>query len=377
MLGSQISHPIETAKQVGKATLQTALSPNDTDALSKARESWNAGNYVESGRHFLNYLVPFVGRSSDLSGDAVDNKEWGKAVGHVIPAVLPLLFGDATAEHPITSEAEAAKATARQYKPQAAVQVSPEAVRAQITKDAIRHTLGSKADSVVVNEAARRIGPTKLFSTVENELKLVKPQVDADLASANTELDHVLSDSPARIQNAGTELHKTFDDMIQDARAGVGDSSEAQKAINSVRDRILPKIGDGDLSVQEVNDLKRKVGDEIKKFQSPDMLNTAGKNEQEAYRQAYFKLRDLVSDAEPATKELNSRISRAITLQELLAKKFPQLETPEAAQASYQGVRSKAIKNTVKKVATLGIAGATAGGLAGHAIHTLGAMHQE
>jgi hypothetical protein len=236
----------------------------------------------------------------------------------------------------------------------------PEEVEAQVTKDAIKHVLGSKADADVIDEAADRIGKTKLFSTVENELKLVKPQVDAELTAANAELDKVLANSSARVQSAGTQLHKVFDDLIQNARAGVGDSSEAEKAINTVRDRVLPKIGDGDLSVQETNNLKRLVGDEIKKFQPPDMLNTAGKNEQEAYRQAYFKLRDLVSEAEPATKDLNNKISNGIRLQDLLERKFPQLETPEAARASYQGVRSEAAKTFVKK-ATIGtgVAGLT------------------
>jgi hypothetical protein len=230
--------------------------------------------------------------------------------------------------------------------------IKPDAeVKAQMVKDAIKQVLGSKADADTVNEAVNRIGKTKMFSTVENELKLVKPQVDADIASANSELDNVLSNSSARIQTAGAQLHRVFDDMIQKARAGVGDSADAEKAINAVRDRILPKIGDGDLSVQDANQLKRLVGDEIKKFQPPEMLNTAGKNEQEAYRQGYFKLRDLVSEAEPQTKELNQRISKAIDLQDLLEKKFPHLETPEAAQASYAGARSQAAKTAVKKAA--------------------------
>lgn len=236
--------------------------------------------------------------------------------------------------------------------------IRPDAeVKAQMVRDAVKRVLGNKADADTVNEAVDRIGDTKMFSTVENELKLVKPQVDADIASANSDLDKVLANSSARIQNAGTQVHKVFDDLIQNARKGVGDSAEAEKAINAVRDRILPKIGDGDLSVQEANNLKRLVGDEIKKFQPPDMLNSAAKNEQEAYRQAYFKLRDLVSEAEPQTKELNSKISKAIDLQDLLEKKFPHLETPEAAQASYDASRSQAAKAGLKKAAGRAVLG--------------------
>jgi len=57
---------------------------------------------------------------------------------------------------------------------------------------------------------------------------------------------------------------------------------------------------------------------------------------------------------------LNNKISNGIRLQDLLERKFPQLETPEAARASYQGVRSEAAKTFVKK-ATIGtgVAGLT------------------
>ena len=107
MLGEQMRHPFRTAKQVATATGRALLSTNDTDALQKSKEEYNKGNYVESARHFINYLVPLVGGSADKSGDAVDNKEWGKAIGHVVPAILPALFGGGE-EHPITNANEAA-----------------------------------------------------------------------------------------------------------------------------------------------------------------------------------------------------------------------------------------------------------------------------
>jgi hypothetical protein len=115
MLKGQITHPLETAKQVGEATVGSLISPNDTEALQKARESWAKGDHVAAARHFMNYVVPFVGGSADKAGDAVENKEWGKAVGHTVTALLPFIFGGGE-EAPITSVKEAAKATASRYK---------------------------------------------------------------------------------------------------------------------------------------------------------------------------------------------------------------------------------------------------------------------
>jgi hypothetical protein len=115
LLGEQMRHPFRTAEEVGGATITGALSPNDTEALQKAKDEYKNGNYVESARHFINYLVPFVGGSADKAGDAVDSKEWGKAMGHIVPAVLPFIFGGGEAA-PITSPEEAAANAARQFK---------------------------------------------------------------------------------------------------------------------------------------------------------------------------------------------------------------------------------------------------------------------
>ena len=150
---------------------------------------------------------------------------------------------------------------------------------------------------------------------------------------------------------------------IASAKAGVGDSEEAQKAINVVRQRVISKLDDQfpqdfsqPIGAKELNDLKRSVGDEIRKFAPPENLTSAQKWEQEAYRQAYFRLRDMVSDAVPESKELNQRISKGIQLQDLLEKKFPHLETPQAAQASYSGTRStNAVKAAIKVGKAIGV----------------------
>ena len=74
------------------------------------------------------------------------------------------------------------------------------------------------------------------------------------------------------------------------------------------------------------------------------------------YRQVYFRLRDMVSEPVPATKELNDRIIKGIQLQDLLEKKFPHLETPQAAQASYSGTRAtNAGKVAVKAAKVVGV----------------------
>jgi type I restriction enzyme, R subunit len=123
----------------------------------------------------------------------------------------------------------------------------------------------------------------------------------------------------------------------------------------------------GEISVKGLNDLKRLVGDEIKKFAPPDMLNSTQKAVQEAYRQSYFKLRDLVSEAEPASKELNAKISQGINLQSLLEKKFPHLESAEEAAKSYAGSRAQAAKQFATRAVVGGI-GVTA---LAHGLHWL------
>ena len=112
-LPQQLSHPIDTMKQVAKSIM--ASTPSDPALLDKARQSWNAGNHVDAARHFMNFMTPFVGAGADRAGDELQQGEYGRALGHVSAAILPLLMGGE--EAPVTSEAEAAKAAAAQYKP--------------------------------------------------------------------------------------------------------------------------------------------------------------------------------------------------------------------------------------------------------------------
>jgi hypothetical protein len=235
-------------------------------------------------------------------------------------------------------------------------------VESQITKDTLKHVLGGKADADMVNNAAARIGKTQMFSTVENELKLVKPQLDAELTTQNAQLDTLLKNSKVTVPDSAHQVSQVFDDMIAQAKNGVGTNKDAMvKSINEVRQEVIGKLSNDPTGVKDLNDVKRLIGDEVKKFAPPEMLNSSQKAEQEAYRQSYFKLRDMVSQAEPDTAKLNQQISRNIDLQGQLERRFPHLENEASAKTSYQGVRKanalKAAKETAKTVTGAAITG--------------------
>ena len=103
-------------KQVGLQTGQALLQPSDPALLDSAKAAWQAGDKTAAATHFMNYMLPFVGSGSDRSGEDLKHGDYGKAIGHVSAAILPFLFGSPE-EGAITSEAEAAKNTARQFTP--------------------------------------------------------------------------------------------------------------------------------------------------------------------------------------------------------------------------------------------------------------------
>ena len=270
--------------------------------------------------------APNGGGSGAISG-AIDGAVGGaafEAAGEALPALKNLLFPS-------------------------------EDIQSQVTKDLIKKSLGNKVDSDVAEELSARINKPRMFSSVENELKLVKPQLDADLTSANTQLDSVLQGSTAKVGSSARVVNKVFSDLIDQETAGVGTGKkEIASSINDVRDEVLSKLSNDPMSAKDLNNVKRLIGDQVKKFAPPDMLYSTQKAEQEAYRQAYFKLRDLVSDLVPESKDLNLKISRGLQVQDLLEKKFPNLDTAQAAKASYQGVRSEAARAAIKKTAGYG-----------------------
>ena len=221
----------------------------------------------------------------------------------------------------------------------------------QAAADAVAKVLGKKADVNVVSDVLDRLPHPKYFSTLENDIKLVKPKIDAEVAENTTKLNDVLAKSPAVVKDAAHQVQATFDNLVTQAKAGVSDIDTAVKSINEVRQRVVAKLANGDTPAQAVNDVKRLVGDEVKKFAPPDLLNSAQKWEQEAYQQAYHSLKDIVSAAEPAVKDLNAKIARGIHVQDILEKKFPTLTTEAQAAESYAGQRVEAAKDVVKKAA--------------------------
>jgi hypothetical protein len=95
-LPSQIAHPIDTAKDIASATGKgiVGMLPASAPALlHKASQAWQAGDHVTAIRHALNYITPLVGQASDQAGDEVESGDYGKAVGHTLAAIAPLLFG--------------------------------------------------------------------------------------------------------------------------------------------------------------------------------------------------------------------------------------------------------------------------------------------
>jgi hypothetical protein len=340
---STVANIAESTVQHGKQAVQSAEQGDTAGAVENAAAA-----------------VPVLGQVGEAVGKPL-GEDLGKGnyagvAGDVVGPIVAAVVGELAGRGLLGAGARTAEGAES-----ALPEVSGADVKAQAVKDAIRKSLGSKADADVVQEAYGRMQPQNVFdkmvSPTENELKLVKPRVAADLNVMNSRLNNMLADSGAQVENAATKVSQSFDDLLDKAKAGVGDAKEAQTAIDAVRERVLGKLTDDPTDVTAINDLKRAVGDQIKSFQPPEMMNSAAKTEAEAYRQAYFKLRDLVSDAVPESRDLNMRISRAFDLQDLLEKKFPQLETPEQAAASYKGVRNAGkLKLAGKAAVGLGLA---------------------
>jgi hypothetical protein len=162
----QVKHPIQTVKDIANQTIESAksfLQPNSTQALDEAKAAWEKGNHVEAARHMVNYLVPFVGGAADAAGDAVDSKEWGKAVGHTVNAILPFLFGD-TAEKPITSLSEANRAASLKG---AAGLLKTEGETAAVPKTTLRPTTTKVAGVEAPISAAAQENPSAVTKIAE------------------------------------------------------------------------------------------------------------------------------------------------------------------------------------------------------------------
>ena len=218
-------------------------------------------------------------------------------------------------------------------------------VTEQGIKDGISEVLGKKTDPVIAQDAYDLLEnqTPRPYSTVENELKLVKPQVDARIAKNNTMIDSILDTGPQPpIKNAAAQLTRFFDDMSNETMSGMSRTAGREAdAIQEVKNAIVPKMTD-EMSAKEVNDVRKMVDAHIKTWDPKVPLDGAAKQAQEAYRMARFKLADLVKDAQPETAPLFDRWHNDINLNELLEQKFNNLQTPEQFQNSYAAARSAA-----------------------------------
>lgn len=340
----------EIAGKIGESIAEFALGDEALKGLSIAEKLGIAHKITEFAK-----TSPLAAKLLDLGlnairGGAVGGVTGGAHEGKQGAETGAALGAGAELAAPVVSKVagkvvEGAKAVKSALFPS-------EEVGSQVTKDLIRKSLGNKADADIVDEIAGRIDKPKVLSSVENEMKLAKANIDTELPSLNSQLDQTLAGSTAQTGNAARLVNKTFDDLIGNVHGGVGTEKDAAvAAINDVRKEVMGKVSNDPMTAEQVNNVKRLVGDQIKKFAPPENLSSVDAQKKEAYRQAYFKLRDIVSDLAPESKAINMKISRSITAQDLLEKLFPQLESPEAAKASYQGVRSQAARGVAKKAA--------------------------
>lgn len=228
---------------------------------------------------------------------------------------------------------------------------SPKApVVEQGLKNEIAGVLGKKTDATIAQDAYDLLENKvpRSNSDIENELKLVKPKVDARIAQNNAMIDGILNTGPQPpIKNAAAQVSRFFDDMA-DAAASSQSTTRLQEAtaIRNVKNVVVPAMQD-EMSPLEVNNLRKNIDAHIKTWDPKTPLTGPAKQGQEAYRMARFKLADMVKDAQPDTAPLFDRWHNDINLNELLESKFNDMTTPEQFMNSYQSFRSQAQKARV------------------------------
>lgn len=235
-------------------------------------------------------------------------------------------------------------------------------VTEQGLKDMIKTASGSK-DPDVIDTIHSVVDKPKMFSTVENELKLAKPKLDEMKDAANKELEALRTNSTGAVAGAKQTAHQMFDDMITKSKGALKEDQVTQ-GIHDVRDFVTSKLKNEDMSFKDLNDVKRAIADEIKKFDSApgtsQVVNTLDKSQQEALKKARGLLETIEQQAEPSSRAVNKKLSTLIDTTEALEKKFPHLDTPEKAEASYEA--GKTAKKKEVAIKALKAAG-TAGGL--------------
>jgi hypothetical protein len=102
-VGQLAVHPVDTVKGIGAA--QGAL-------FDKAKASYDAGDYVTSARHFINYLLPLIGPGLDKASDEMQAGHYmagaGDSLGIGLSLFGPQKVGElAAARYPLGAQAPA------------------------------------------------------------------------------------------------------------------------------------------------------------------------------------------------------------------------------------------------------------------------------
>jgi len=223
-------------------------------------------------------------------------------------------------------------------------------VATQGLKDTISKVANVK-EPEVVNTLHDLLPHEKWLSTVENDLKLVKPKVDAQLDEQGNILENLRNTSKGTVQNAKQNIHTYLDDLVAKSKDFGLDKDAVTQGIHTVRDEVTSKLTDDEMSLKDLNDLKRKVDSQIStwKRQAP-VTDTVKKAEQETLRGVRARIQDLENKAEPAAETVNAKIHNLIQTSEALEKKFPTLDTAEKAAASYASGIRKNVTDVAKGI---------------------------
>ena len=196
----------------------------------------------------------------------------------------------------------------------------PWGLRSAAFKDELGKFLGKTADADVVDMASDLIGRKPLLSDAANESKRILPKVLDNLDGDSEDLVNMLHNAPIKVKGAATKISDAFVTMTEEARAGMGNSGQAEKAISRVYNRFAGKLTDTPMGVETLVDLRRDVGDAISTFKRRSVVSSAAQAEQAALQKAYGVLNDMVSESfEPANVRAHLEyITRNVDAPEIL-----------------------------------------------------------
>lgn len=177
-----IRHPIDTAKGIGAA---------HEAVFRKAQESYQKGDTLTAARHFVDYLVPFIGPVMDQAADRAQQGQYAASVGDAVGLGLGLFGPKALAENVPTLRSSIADRLAQKAQTAAtdkavnvmtpkvgpnkirfgnmAETVAPDVLRqtASVTKGGLSNEIGMKLDTAhaALDAAYDAIPNTKMYPT--------------------------------------------------------------------------------------------------------------------------------------------------------------------------------------------------------------------